>query len=188
MAFVSIIVGILTGTTLATNHILKGACPTHLCWISTTNPLLAARGLSPSPFLMAIQTRMENTIRWISIVLHVWCVNLPESLRVGSDAGVLNSLKSSYMVNHEEEPFITCWQYLRDIGIYATLFVICIRVLLTGKGGTRKVLIACAMMMFALATVDVVLELSFLFWFVVKQYSIPEERLHFKFLIFITSK
>lgn len=44
------------------------------------------------------------------------------------------------------------------------------------------------MMMFALATVDVVLELSFLFWFVVKQYSIPEERLHFKFLIFITSK
>jgi len=42
-------------------------------------------------------------------------------------------------------------------------------------------------MMFALATVDVVLELSFLFWFVVKQYSIPVERLHFKFLVFITS-
>lgn len=109
-------------------------------------------------------------------------------VRIGSDARVLNSSKSSYMVNLEEEPFITCRYLVRHIGIYATLFAICIRVLLRGKRGTKKVLIACAMMMFALATVDVVLELCFLFWFVVKQYSIPEERLHFKFLIFITSK
>ena len=109
-------------------------------------------------------------------------------LRVGSNARMLNSSKSSYMVNLEEEPFITCRYLVRHLGIYATLFAICIRVLLRSKGGTKKVLIACAMMMFALATVDVVLELSFLFWFVVKQYSIPEERLHFKFLIFITSK
>ncbi|KAF8811104.1 hypothetical protein BYT27DRAFT_7090088 [Phlegmacium glaucopus] len=72
-------------------------------------------------------------------------------------------------------------------GIYSTLFAICIRVLLRNKRTTRKVLIACAMMMFALATVDVVLELSFLFWFVAKKNSIPEADLHFKFLIYITS-
>lgn len=49
-------------------------------------------------------------------------------------------------------------------------------------------LLACAMIMFSLATVDVVLELSFLFWFVVKGDTIPDPDLHFKFLIYITSK
>jgi hypothetical protein len=44
------------------------------------------------------------------------------------------------------------------------------------------------MMMFALATVDVVVELSFLFWFVTEGNSIPQTDLRFKFLIFITSK
>ncbi|KAF8154713.1 hypothetical protein B0H34DRAFT_717555 [Crassisporium funariophilum] len=72
-------------------------------------------------------------------------------------------------------------------GIYSTLFAICIRVLLKNKRTTQKVLLACAMTMFALATVDVVLELSFLFWFVVKKNNIPEPDLHFKFLIYITS-
>lgn len=42
--------------------------------------------------------------------------------------------------------------------------------------------------MFALATIDVVLELSFLFWFVVKGKNVPEANLHFKSLIYITSK
>ena len=49
-------------------------------------------------------------------------------------------------------------------------------------------LLGCAMIMFSLATVDVVLELGFLFWFVVKKNEVPEDDLHFKFLIYITSK
>jgi hypothetical protein len=61
-------------------------------------------------------------------------------------------------------------------------------VLLKNKRTTQRVLLACAMIMFSLATVDVVLELSFLFWFVVKNDTIPDPDLHFKFLIYITSK
>ncbi|KAF9479542.1 hypothetical protein BDN70DRAFT_688951 [Pholiota conissans] len=72
-------------------------------------------------------------------------------------------------------------------GIYSTLFAICIRVLLKNKRTTQRILLACAMIMFSLATVDVVLELSFLFWFVVKNDTIPDPDLHFKFLIYITS-
>jgi len=72
-------------------------------------------------------------------------------------------------------------------GIYSTLFAICIRVLLRNKRTTQKILLACAMIMFALATVDVVLEISFLFWFVVKQNTIPQTDIHFKYLIYITS-
>jgi len=72
-------------------------------------------------------------------------------------------------------------------GIYATLFVICIRILLRNKRATQKVLLACAIMMFTLATVDVILELCFLFWFVVKQDTISQRDLHFKYLIYITS-
>lgn len=49
-------------------------------------------------------------------------------------------------------------------------------------------LIACAIMMFTLATVDVILELSFLFWFVAHDKSIPERDLLFKLLIYVTSK
>jgi len=49
-------------------------------------------------------------------------------------------------------------------------------------------LLGCAMIMFSLATVDVVLELGFLFWFVVKKNEVPEDDLHFKLLIYITSK
>ena len=176
-------------TTLATDHILKGVCPTHSCWIGTTNPLLATWALSQLPFLMMTMTRMENTIRWISIVLLVWCVTSRNRLNVEG------RLWCARVEQFEVFLYGKAWGRafhnlltLRHIGIYATLFAICIRVLLRSKGGTKRVLIACAMMMFALATVDVVLELSFLFWFVVKQYSIPEERLHFKFLIFITSK
>lgn len=78
--------------------------------------------------------------------------------------------------------------YLGTPGIYSTLFAICIRVLLKNKKTTQKLLLACALIMFTLATVDVVLELSFLFWFVVKQNTIPDANLHFKFLIYITSK
>jgi len=92
------------------------------------------------------------------------------------------------MVNLEEEPFICKLLTIRHVGIYSTLFAICIRILLRNKRTTRKVLIACAMMMFALATVDVILELRFLFWFVIKKNSIPEADLHFKSLIYITSK
>ena len=43
-------------------------------------------------------------------------------------------------------------------------------------------------MMFALATVDVVLEISFLYWFIVKNETIPDDNVHFKYLIYITSK
>ena len=60
--------------------------------------------------------------------------------------------------------------------------------LLKNKWTTQRMLLACAMIMFSLATVDVVLELSFLFWFVVKGDTIPDPDLHFKFLIYITSK
>jgi hypothetical protein len=72
-------------------------------------------------------------------------------------------------------------------GVYSTLFAICLRVLLRNKKTTQKLLLACALVMFALATIDVVLELSFLFWFVVKGKNIPEANLHFKSLIYITS-
>jgi hypothetical protein len=43
-------------------------------------------------------------------------------------------------------------------------------------------------MMFTLATVDVILELCFLFWFVANDMSIPERDLRFKLLIYLTSK
>ncbi|PPR05784.1 hypothetical protein CVT26_010158 [Gymnopilus dilepis] len=72
-------------------------------------------------------------------------------------------------------------------GIYSTLFAICIRVLLRNKRTTQKILLACALMMFALATVDVVLEISFLYWFIVKKETIPDDNVHFKYLIYITS-
>jgi hypothetical protein len=72
-------------------------------------------------------------------------------------------------------------------GIYSTLFAICIRILLRNKRTTQKMLLACAMIMFTLATVDVVLEISFLFWFVVKDNTIPTADEHFKYLIYITS-
>ncbi|KAF9561690.1 hypothetical protein CPC08DRAFT_688585 [Agrocybe pediades] len=72
-------------------------------------------------------------------------------------------------------------------GIYSTLFALCVRILLRNKRSTQKLLLACAAIMFALATVDVVLEISFLFWFVVKANTIPQADVHFKYLIYITS-
>ncbi|PPR07869.1 hypothetical protein CVT24_005606 [Panaeolus cyanescens] len=72
-------------------------------------------------------------------------------------------------------------------GIYSTLFAICIRVLLRNRRTTQKILLACAVVMFCLATVDVILELSFLFRFVVQRQNIPEAEIHYKYLIYITS-
>ncbi|KIM43571.1 hypothetical protein M413DRAFT_443497 [Hebeloma cylindrosporum] len=72
-------------------------------------------------------------------------------------------------------------------GVYSSLFAICLRVLLKNKRTRQKMLLGCAMIMFSLATVDVVLEIGFLFWFVVKKNEVPEDDLHFKFLIYITS-
>jgi hypothetical protein len=77
---------------------------------------------------------------------------------------------------------------LAPAGIYSTLFAICLRVLLKNKRTRQKMLLGCAMIMFTLATIDVILELGFLFWFVVKRNEVPEDDLHFKFLIYITSK
>jgi hypothetical protein len=77
---------------------------------------------------------------------------------------------------------------LAPAGIYSTSFAICLRVLLKNKRTRKKMLLGCALIMFSLATADVVLELGFLFWFVVKKEEVAEDDLHFKFLIYITSK
>ncbi|KAF8960650.1 hypothetical protein BDZ97DRAFT_1296114 [Flammula alnicola] len=102
-----------------------------------------------------------------------------------SDSGNIGNLPDGYYTLDKYSAAVLFEVFL--YGIYSTLFAICIRVLLKNKRTTQRLLLACAMIMFALATVDVVLELSFLFWFVVKKNTIPDPDLHFKFLIYITS-
>ncbi|KJA18262.1 hypothetical protein HYPSUDRAFT_45430 [Hypholoma sublateritium FD-334 SS-4] len=109
---------------------------------------------------------------------------IPDSDSDG-DSGATGALPDGYYSVNKYSAAVLFEVFL--YGIYSTLFAICIRVLLKNKRTTQRMLLACAMIMFSLATVDVVLELSFLFWFVVKGDTIPDPDLHFKFLIYITS-
>ncbi|TFK31630.1 hypothetical protein BDQ12DRAFT_729391 [Crucibulum laeve] len=72
-------------------------------------------------------------------------------------------------------------------GIYIALFVVCMRVLVVNRKSTQKFMLTCAIAMFLLATVDIALAVCYLYWFVLKNVEIPDDNVHFKYLIYITS-
>lgn len=98
------------------------------------------------------------------------------------------SLKRFYMV-HLPNPIRGPLEYSKELfpGVYVSLFILCLHVLLKNKR-IPKVLLSCVIVMFALASVDVALEILNLFLFVIKTNNIPDANLHYKFLVYITSK
>ncbi|KAF9004586.1 hypothetical protein BDQ17DRAFT_400353 [Cyathus striatus] len=72
-------------------------------------------------------------------------------------------------------------------GIYTALFIVCVRILVSHKRTTQKVMLACAIAMYLLAAIDITLAISYLYRYVLRQLEIPDDNIHFKYLIYITS-